>query len=111
MAIQGVRCDIGFRTGKPSMLDAVPLQNLAPWARPLEAAGIVSPKDFRIFQATFPLPVPVLLQNIVRNNRRRRVFLIESKQVGNVFWFRKGKRAHARPPECEGLRPGNETDS
>jgi hypothetical protein len=96
VTVEGICGDVSFRAGEPLMMDAVPFENLGPGLRPLEALRVVRPKTFRIFQRAFAFRAPIFLQDVVGNDRRRRVFLIEGEQVGNVFWFRKGKRAHAK---------------
>ena len=78
------------------MMHAVPFENFGPRLRPLKAAGVVRPKTLRVFQSVFAFRIPILLQNVIGDDCRRRVFLIEVQQVGDVFWFRKGKRAHAK---------------
>ena len=96
MTVERVDGDVGLRAGEPLVMDAIPLENLAPRMRPLEAARVVGPEDFWIFKGALALGVPIFLQDVVGDDRGRRIFLIEIEQVGDVFRFGQGKRAHAK---------------
>ena len=52
VTVERIDGDVGLRAGEPLMMDAVPVENLGPRLRPLEAAGVVAPKSLRDLSAS-----------------------------------------------------------